>query len=141
LFASKGLYASWDRLAEISSALDYLQKVKKEVGIGLRGYRSETHTTPDTSDLVWKVANNVRDTELFLCKVDRPDLPTEVTKVVNILKEGEKKLKSSSLKTFNHRLQVLQGKPAEVDGVAILEEQDELSPPDFHIALAHDDDL
>jgi len=37
LFATKGLYASWDRLGDISAAVDYLQKIKKEVGIALGG--------------------------------------------------------------------------------------------------------
>jgi hypothetical protein len=67
----KGLYASWDRLGDILAAVDYLQKIKKEVGTALGGYKGKTHTTPNTSDLVWKVANDVREVDLLTFKLER----------------------------------------------------------------------
>jgi hypothetical protein len=66
-FVAKGLHSSWDKLGDISAAVLQLQNVKKQVTKALgASYEGKTHTTPDTSMLVWKVANKVR--ELVLSK-------------------------------------------------------------------------
>jgi len=52
----------WDRLGNISAAVDYLKKIKKQVAQAMSAsYQSITHTTPDTSHLVWRVADKVRE--------------------------------------------------------------------------------
>ena len=57
-FVAKGLRSSWDRLGDISGTVIQLQNVKKQVSNALGApYEGKTHTTPDTSALVWKVAN------------------------------------------------------------------------------------
>jgi hypothetical protein len=71
------MYANWDRLGKISSGIIYLQKIKKQVALALRGYSSQSHTDPDTSDLVWRVANNVREHDLLLFKPARERYPNE----------------------------------------------------------------
>jgi hypothetical protein len=105
----------------------------------LRGYRSGTHTTPDTSKLVWRVADDVRDTEILYLKHDREVRCGSVPAVADILKMGEKKLRSSSIKTFNMKLDVLRGQNIE-HGSTFLDEIDELSQPDFVVSVGDDED-
>ncbi|KAG2005990.1 hypothetical protein CC2G_002349 [Coprinopsis cinerea AmutBmut pab1-1] len=65
LFASKGLYSNWNRLGNISASVNYLMLIKKQVARSLRiGYHGSTHTTPDVSKLVWRVANHAHDRRL-----------------------------------------------------------------------------
>lgn len=135
LFAAKGLYASWDRLGDISAAVDYLQKIKKEVGIALGKYSGTTHTIPDTSDLVWKVANKVHELELQIFKLNRQGNDNEGIKpVINILAAGEQKLKSASLATFNKKVHTL------INGHSVEEEVDELPGIDYSDPIDNDDD-
>ena len=68
LFAAKGLYLSWDHLGDISAAVGYLQKIKKQVSVALGCYSRTKHTTPDTSALVWKVTDKVKELELQIFK-------------------------------------------------------------------------
>ncbi|KIM76759.1 hypothetical protein PILCRDRAFT_39225, partial [Piloderma croceum F 1598] len=95
LFAVKGLCSSWDGLADISAAVDYLQKIKNQVGVALRCYGGTKHTTPDTSSLVWKVADKQRHDN------------DAVKPIVDILAAGEWKIKSASLATFNKKVHTL----------------------------------
>lgn len=69
-------------------------------------YRGTTHTNPDTSHLVWRVADKVRDEELQIFKRNRRGNAKAVA-VHDILSLGEKKLKSSSLATFNRKVTAL----------------------------------
>jgi len=134
LFASKGLYASWERLGDISAGVDHLQKIKKEIGEALGGYKGKTHTTPDISDLVWKVANDVREAELLIFKVHRDRYPNDcATPVVNILAKGEQKLKSSSLKTFNSKIRILKS------GHFVDEEVDDIPVADYAERIVTED--
>ena len=65
LLTAKGLESTWDRLGDISAAIDYLNKIKKKVSMTLRpAYQGSNHKPPDTSDLVWRVADKVRDNKL-----------------------------------------------------------------------------
>jgi hypothetical protein len=51
---------SWDRLGDILGAVIQLQNIKKQVSKALgASYQGKTHTTPDTSMLIWKIANDV----------------------------------------------------------------------------------
>lgn len=124
LFASRGIYSTWERLGDVSSCADYLMKIKKALGLALGKYQGSSHTTPDTSSLVWKVANKVREAELDIFKLQREG--NELMKpVTNIILEGERKLKSSTLKTFNKNVRKL------VAGEAVDDEVDDMVPVAF----------
>jgi hypothetical protein len=116
LFASKGLHASWDRLGDASAVVDYVQKVKKCVGTALgTSHRGSKHTTPDTSNLVWRVADKVKNLNLQTFRHSREG-NEDAKPFVDILLEGEKKLKSASLKTFNKKVhQYLAGESVEAE--------------------------
>jgi hypothetical protein len=107
LFATKGLYSTWERVGSISAIVEYLQNIKKQVTSALGcSYKGTTHTNPDTSDCVWKVANKIEELGLDKFEADREGNAT-AKKTVNILSLGKKRLKSSILATFNnnvHRL-------------------------------------
>lgn len=66
-------------------------------------YRGTTHIKPDTAHLVWRIADKVRDEGLQVFKKNRRGNAKAVA-VHDILVLGEKKLKSSSLGTFNRNI-------------------------------------
>jgi len=104
LLAAKGLESTWDRLGDISAVIDYLNKIKKKVSSTLRpAYQGSNHKPPDTSQLVWRIADKVRDDKLHIFKESR-DGNAKIKAVVNILATGEAKLKSSSLASFNKKV-------------------------------------
>jgi len=104
LLTAKGLETTWDRLGDISAAIDFLNKIKKKVSLTLRpAYQGSNHKPPDTSDLVWRVADKVRDDKLQIFDESR-DGNSKIKAVVNILATGEAKLKSSSLASFNKKV-------------------------------------
>jgi hypothetical protein len=107
LLTAKGLESTWDRLGDISAAIDYLNKIKKKVPSALSSsYQRCTHTTPDTSHLVWRVADKLRDEELQVFREKRVG-NSKVKAVVDILATGEAKLKSSSLTSFNKKISAM----------------------------------
>ena len=102
--------------------------------MALRGYKGKTHTTPDTSHLVWKVANNVKELKLLSFQLHRERYPNSDAKsVTNLLDEGENKFRSSSLKTFNKKIQALN------QGFAAEDEIDELGAAEFASLLEEDE--
>jgi hypothetical protein len=112
-----------------------LQKIKKQVGISLGRYGGTTHTTPDTSDLVWKVADKVRELELQIFKLQRQNHDNDNVKpVVDLLLAGEQKLKSASLATFNKKVHKL------IDGHTVEEEIDEIVGMDYGDPIDNDID-
>ena len=87
--------------------MDLLQDTKTQVTSALGcPYQSSSHTTPDTSDSVWKVANKMREIGLDTFKPGR-DGNDIAKKVVDIMALGEKRLKSSTLATFNKKVRRL----------------------------------
>jgi hypothetical protein len=117
-FVAKGLRLTWDRLGDISGAVK--KQVMKSLGAS---YEGKTHTTPDTSMLVQKVANEVW--ELTLSKYQPGQKGNDKQKLVpNLIVVGEKKLLSSSLETFNKRLACM--KAGNLDEVAGITEEDEI---------------
>ncbi|KII89519.1 hypothetical protein PLICRDRAFT_109156, partial [Plicaturopsis crispa FD-325 SS-3] len=131
---AKGMYGSWERLGDISAAINHIQRVKKQVGSALGAkYHGRSHTTPDTSASVWKVFHKVQ--ELNLLKFDADRDGNDATKAtVDILKSGEQKLKSSTLGTFNKKLKAFH------TGVSIDDnETDEL--PAVAINVASNDEV
>src|ERR1700733_8002458 len=106
-FVAKGLCSSWDRLGDISGAVLQLQNVKKQVTKALgASYEGKTHTTPDTSTLVWKVAHAVGSLVLSKYQPGR-EVKDKQTFVTNLIGVGERKLLSSSPETFNKKLACL----------------------------------
>lgn len=123
LLTAKGLESTWDRLGDISAAIDYLYKIKKKVSTTLSAsYQGTTHTPPDTSHLVWRVADSVRDDELQVFKKDRLG-NSKVKSVIDILATGHAKLLSSTLATFNRKICDM------VNGRIFEEEEDDPIPP------------
>jgi hypothetical protein len=84
-----------------------LQNIKKQVTSELGcPYKGTSHTTPDTSDCVWKVANKVKELGLDKFEAGREG-NAMAKKTVDILSLGEKRLKSSTLATFNKKVRRL----------------------------------
>jgi len=104
LLAAKGLESTWDRLGDISAAIDYLNKAKKKVTTSLQSsYKSSKHAIPDTTNLVLQVASRVKEDELLVFKEGRED--NEMVKAtVDLIATGQSKLKSSSIATFNRKM-------------------------------------
>ncbi|KAF7358963.1 hypothetical protein MSAN_01236700 [Mycena sanguinolenta] len=100
LLQAKGMTSTWDRLGNISAAIVHLQRVKKKVAEALNGaYRNTSHTTPDTSQMVFRVANKAASERLQ--------------------QFAKKKINSSTLKTFNKKLTAM------IEGHSFEEEEDE----------------
>jgi hypothetical protein len=134
-FVAKGARANWDRLGDISSAVIQLQHIKKQMASALgTSYEGTTHTTPDTSHLVWRVADKAQELGLARHQSGRSGNDNQKA-IVDLIESGEKKLISSSLGTFNKKLAcMLEGN---LDGVVALTEDDEL--PAVAISLDVDD--
>lgn len=128
------MYGSWDRLANISASIDILDHIHEKVSTSLTdSYRGTTHTDPDTSDLVWRVANKAK--ELNLSKFQKGREGNDLMKpTVDILAAGERLLKSSTLATFNKKVRSL------VSGIVIDEEIDDIPPMDLDVNLQHDNE-
>jgi len=123
-FVAKGLRSSWDRLGDISGAVIQLQNVKKQVTKALgASYKGKTHTTPDTSALVWKVAKEVRALVLGKYQLGRKGNDKQKP-VTNLIDAGERKLLSSTLETFNKKLACM--KAGNVGNMAGITEEDEI---------------
>lgn len=72
LFVAKGLYSTWEQLGSISVIVEFLQNIKKQVTVALGcPYKGISHTTPDTSDCVCKVANKVKELGLYKFEIGR----------------------------------------------------------------------
>ncbi|KAF8256916.1 hypothetical protein EI94DRAFT_1481458, partial [Lactarius quietus] len=107
LLQAKGLQSTWDRLGNISAAVDILKKLKKQVALAMKtAYQGTNHKDPKTDHLVHRVARKVREEELHSFTADRPG-NAKAKAVLNILSVGEAKLKSSTLNTFNRKIQAM----------------------------------
>ncbi|KAJ7495741.1 hypothetical protein B0H11DRAFT_1716612, partial [Mycena galericulata] len=101
LFAAKGMYGNWDRLADISAAIDVIDSVKRSVAMSLdASYQGTGHKTPDASNLVWRIAHKAKELKLNEYDPTR-DINRVVKASVDILSAGKAVLKSASLATFN----------------------------------------
>lgn len=119
LFAAKGIYSTWERLGTLSAIVVLLRHIKKNMSANLSNrYQGRTHTTPDTSQSVWKVAHQIRELGLDKFKSGREGNDS-AKKTINILSLGEQRLKSSTLATFNKKVRRLHNgfndKEAELD--------------------------
>ena len=72
-FAAKGVYTSWDHLGDILATVYLLQSVCKQVGCALGiVYHGISHTMPDMSAAINKVAYKVEELELHIFNLNRP---------------------------------------------------------------------
>jgi hypothetical protein len=127
MFVAKGIYADWDRLSNISAAIDVLDEVQKNVSLSLdTSYKGTTHTTPDTSDLVWRVANKACELKLNEFQANREG-NSSVKETVDTLASGERLLKSATIATFNKKLKSL------ISGMIMEDETDDIPPLDLEI--------
>ncbi|KAF8055762.1 hypothetical protein FPV67DRAFT_1394952, partial [Lyophyllum atratum] len=125
LFAAKGLYANWDRLGDISAAVNHLQRIKIQVTRSMRAnYQGSSHTEVNTDALGWCIANKVRDLRLQDIIEDRT---TPCKLAPDLRAVGREKFELSSLATFNKKMRLsIAGKAVEHEP-----EVDELPPVDF----------
>ena len=134
LLQAKGVQSTWDRLGNISAAVDIIKKLKKKVASVMKtAYQGTTHTAPKTDHLVGQIAKKVHDERLHVYTEDRIG-NAKVKSVPNILSVGEAKLKSSSLATFNRKICAMAERRQYVSDD--LEEPDEL--PQITLAVNPD---
>ncbi|KII90706.1 hypothetical protein PLICRDRAFT_70357, partial [Plicaturopsis crispa FD-325 SS-3] len=121
LFLARGMHGSWERLGDISAAIVQIQFVKKQIGLELgTKYNGISHTTPDTSASVFKVRDKILEFGLITFQKNREGNDT-AKPTTDILLSGEKKLRSSTLKTVNKKIRNL------ASGIiGDVEEEDEL---------------
>ncbi|KAK7016044.1 hypothetical protein R3P38DRAFT_2542966, partial [Favolaschia claudopus] len=133
LFAAKGNYADWSRLANISAAIDVLSSMKINIGRSLGAcYKGTSHKDVDTSSLVWRVARKAKDLELNTTQPNR-----SVTATPDLLLVGEAAIKSSTLAKFNKkRRELLKGI---VDSETGEDEEDRDELPEMDIGVSLDD--
>jgi hypothetical protein len=119
------MYADWERLGNISAALDILQVVKENISISLdTSYSGSTHKTPDTAALVWRVANKVAEHGLHKFQAGREG--NDIVKPTpDLLTTGQHRLKSSTLATFNRKVGSL------IEGEIVEDEDDKLPVVEF----------
>ncbi|KAG1847983.1 hypothetical protein C8R48DRAFT_615185, partial [Suillus tomentosus] len=133
-FAAKGIYSTWDRLGDISATVSLLQDVKKQVGRALGiAYSGLTHASPDSSASVWKVANKINELMLHQFNSERTDNDV-VRPVTDTLITGEKKMKASTLATFNRKVHNM------LAGEHFEQEEDEIPRPSFDLNGSVDDE-
>lgn len=127
------MYANWDRLGNISAAINHLQSIKKQVFQSMQtSYHGSTHTKADTSNLVWRIANKAQEVHLQREIVARENAGS-LTKVVPDLRAlGRQKFKSSSLATFNKKIEEYK------QGLPVSHEVDEISMANFDVTSLHE---
>ncbi|KAJ7259360.1 hypothetical protein C8J57DRAFT_1640075 [Mycena rebaudengoi] len=130
---AKGMTSTWDRLGNISASIVHLQRVKKKVAAALEtAYRNTGHTTPNTSALVWRVADKVDSENLQQFEDGRVNNDRCKITVDGTL-TGEAKMKSSTLATFNKNILSM------IKGHAFEEEEDECPTMAYGTAASEDD--
>ncbi|KZV58893.1 hypothetical protein PENSPDRAFT_695694 [Peniophora sp. CONT] len=123
---AKGIRADWSTLGDVSASITVLSDATHAVVAMFDIYDGSSHTTPDTSKLVWQVYEAVGD--LMELKVSRPDGDKQKLRP-DLLGEGQQKLITSGLTNFNKNMRAL------YSGLAVnefvVEEEDELPPMGF----------
>lgn len=116
MFASKGIYSNWDRLGNISAAVNHLQRIKKQVTRSMRAtYQGSTHTVCKTDGLVWRIAGKARQLRLQEYVPNR-DGQAPAKAVPDLRATGREKFASSSLATFNKKMhEMIAGKAASLE--------------------------
>lgn len=134
LFAAKGIYSNWDRLGNISAAVNHLQQIKKQVAKSMKtGYQGTTHKAADVHELVLRIADKALELQLQK-HVKNCDGQAAVKPVPDLRASGRQKFSSSSLATFNKKMKDLIG------GKVPAAESDTLPVPDFSIPESREPD-
>ena len=123
-FAAKGVYANWDHLVDISATVGLFQHVRQQVGSSLGISYHGLNVTPDTDASVQNVAYRVNEFAMHVVTPGRKE-NTRIKPVIDALAAGERKLKSSTLATFNRKVQAL------LVGQCVEDEEDEIPPASF----------
>ncbi|KAL0563513.1 hypothetical protein V5O48_018552 [Marasmius crinis-equi] len=135
LYAAKGIYASWDRLGDLSAAIRSLIAIKKSMRSMMEtAYQKKEHTDADTTASVWKVVDAIEEYGLLKFNPDRK-VDVEVKATPDLLSEGWDKVRKTTIPTYNKNMGLFRG--SNKDGVLEVEE-DELRPMNF--AVAEEDD-
>ncbi|KAJ7455167.1 hypothetical protein FB451DRAFT_1049047 [Mycena latifolia] len=130
LFAARGVYGNWDRLANISASIDVLDSIQVSMVASLSALYSGTgHKDVDTSDLVWRVAHKSRELGLNKARAGREGKATP-----DLLVLGEAALKSLTLTTFNKKRREL------LKGIVEVTEEDTDELPPMDIIVTNDAD-
>jgi hypothetical protein len=127
LFAAKGIYADWERLGNISAAVNYLQLIKKRVTRSLgTSYQGSTHNLKNTPAIVFviRIANHVQELKFQQELQSRHNVQSKT--VPNLHRVGYRKIETSSLATYNKKMEELKmGRGFDAD------ETDDISPAEF----------
>ncbi|KAF8241022.1 hypothetical protein L208DRAFT_1463431, partial [Tricholoma matsutake] len=103
LFIAKGVHAGWDRLANISASVDILDEVQQNVAMSLEAsYSGTTHTTPNTSAVVWKVTHKACKLKINTFTSDHEGNDS-IKSTVDTLATSERLIKCLTLTTFNKK--------------------------------------
>ncbi|RXW20346.1 hypothetical protein EST38_g5509 [Candolleomyces aberdarensis] len=103
LITVKGLQGTWDHVGHVSAAIVYLKEIKRKTAKSLNlPHQNKGHSDAKTAHLVLRVADKVKDENLLQFKANRPG-NSRITSVPDLMDEGAKKLKSSTLGTFNKK--------------------------------------
>ena len=96
-------------------------------------YQGSTHKNPDTSELVWQIANKAQDLQL---QEFMPNWEGNASSraVPDLYAFGRERLASSSLATFNKKICEL------IEGKDIVDEDDDLPLPDFETLESGNED-
>ncbi|KAJ7589275.1 hypothetical protein C8J56DRAFT_784272, partial [Mycena floridula] len=126
LYAGKGIHAGWEHLGHISACIKHLMALKSQVGKEMEvAHQGKSHTTPDTSALVWRVFDNLAATKL------QNFLPTwagnsQSTAFTDLHFKGHQQLLSASLATFNKKMTAIK------QGMSFDPELDEIAVISYH---------
>ena len=122
---SKCIYATWDHLANVSAASKHLMELKKRVHQEMdTSYQGQSHSTPDTSSLVWRIVHDLKKTGIQTFK-DKRSRNSSAVPTIDLYLKGHNQLLLSSLRTFNKNIEVMQS------GGSFEEVVDELELPSF----------
>ncbi|KAI4527997.1 hypothetical protein K525DRAFT_185315, partial [Schizophyllum commune Loenen D] len=135
LFAAKGIYSSWDRAGDVGACTKALQCLKKRVNKSLiTSYKNQSHTTPDTRALVYRVADKAAEDCLQVHDPKRDESRgCKVTPDLHAI--GHKRLETT-LVTFNKKMRaMIEGRTHDHSGSPLVEEiEDTMPAPDFVFA-------
>ncbi|KAJ8083510.1 hypothetical protein PM082_009384 [Marasmius tenuissimus] len=125
LFISKGVYSGWDQLGNVSAAILHLQDVKKQIRRAFNtSYQGSTHSEVDTSHLVWRIADNIRDTGL---DIHTPNRLMNVKSLKDLRVCGWNAIEHTVLPSFNGKIEA--SKKGSVDSEFEPEEDVDGLPP------------
>lgn len=92
-------------------------------------YQGSTHKTPNTSALVWRIANKARNLQLQK-KLTNWEGNSRFKVVVDLRRTGREKFERASLATFNKKMEAIKSGSPDIGS-----EDDEMSAPDFMLVV------